>query len=185
MKKCKLLTFILFVFLIINFGCNNSPDKPDTGSSGTETINKSASDSMTPAQCSIVQDSVRKMAESITRNVNGKGPVAWLRYFENSPGFFMVSDGQLVFPNYDSATNFIENTLIKNITKIKLQWSNIRIDPITCKSAGMAANFHENITYSSGKTVPADGYFTAIVRQTSDGWKLHNAHWSSKSSSPK
>jgi hypothetical protein len=118
------------------------------------------------------------MAESIEKNVSQQGPVAWLRYFENTPDFFMASGGQLVFPNIDTATNFINTILIKSISKIELHWSNIRIDPLTPDLAGISAAFHEDITDAAGKKTPQDGYFTAIVHHTTQGWKLRNAHWS-------
>ena len=117
--------------------------------------------------------------DSISRNVSQHGPIAWLKYFENTSDFFMVSDGQLVFPNIDTATNFINNVLVKVIPKIQLSWSNIRIDPFTTSFAGISTVYHEDITDSSGKTTPHDGYFTGIAHQTSQGWKLRNAHWSS------
>lgn len=133
-----------------------------------------------PKDITGVQDSVRLMVDLIARNVSLNGPVAWLRYFEDTPGFFMASGGQLVFPNNDSAEKFINNVLIKSIAKIELRWSNIRIDPLTSKFAVIAANFHEDITDSAGTKLPMDGYFTGIAHQTSQGWKLHNAHWSIK-----
>lgn len=127
-----------------------------------------------------VQDSVRLMAEAIAKDISREGPVAWLRYFENTPGFFMASDGELVFPNYDSAKNFINTTLVKSISKIELHWSNMRIEPFSGEFAGLAAIFHEDITDAAGKTFPQDGYFTALAHQTKQGWKLQHAHWSGK-----
>ena len=137
-------------------------------------------DSLTPAQASVVKDSVQKMAESIAAAVSHEGPMAWIRYFENSPGFFMASEGQLVFPNNAMANDFIKNKLVKIMPKIELHWSNIRIEPLTRDLASLAATFHEDISYADGRKLPSDGYFTAVARQTSQGWKLHNAHWSTK-----
>jgi hypothetical protein len=119
------------------------------------------------------------MTSSIAKDVLRNGPVAWLTYFENTPDFFMVSDGQLVFPNIETAKKIINNTLLKTIQKIELRWSNIQIDPLTNKLASISAAFNEDITDSTRKTTPHAGYFTAIACQTSQGWKLHNAHWSS------
>lgn len=136
-------------------------------------------ESLNPKQVSDIRDSVQLMVESIAKNVSGEGPVAWLQYFENAPDFFMAADGQLVFPNIDSATHFINNILVKSIPKIELRWSNIRIDPLANKLASISAVYHEDITDSSRKMTPHDGYFTGIARQTSQGWKLQNAHWSS------
>ena len=140
---------------------------------------KNNAESFTPQERSIVQDSVRLMADSIAKDISAKGPVIWLRYFENTPDFFMAADGQLAFPNFDTATNFINHTLIKIMPKIQLRWTNIRIDPLSTKLASFSAVYHEDITDPAGKTTAYDGYFTGIAHQTSQGWKLRNAHWSS------
>ena len=152
---------ILIPLIVFAISCRNN----------TESLNlKQASD---------IQDSVQFMFEAIAQNVSREGSVAWLRYFENAPDFFMAADGQLVFPNIDTATNFINNILVKSMPKIELRWSNIRIDPLAHKLAGISAIYHEDITDPTGKMTPHDGYFTGIAHQTPQGWKLLNAHWSS------
>ena len=152
---------VLFSFILyFNISCNNR-------------------ESFTPKERSLVQDSVQFMVESIAKNISNEGPIVWLRYFENAPDFYMASDGQLVFPNIDTATSFINNKLINLMPDIQLRWSNIRIDPLTINLACISAAFHEDITDSTGQMTPHDGYFTGIAHQTSRGWKLHNAHWSS------
>jgi hypothetical protein len=135
--------------------------------------------SFTQKERSFVQDSVKLMTDSIAEAVSHEGPAAWLRYFENTPTFFMVSDGQLVFPNIDTARHFINNVLVKKMPEIELRWSGVQIDALTNEFANIAAFYHEDIPDSSGKKIPHDGYFTAIAHHTSQGWKLHNAHWSS------
>lgn len=135
-------------------------------------------ETLTAKQIANVKDSVQQMATSIATTISQQGPTAWLRYFEDAPNFFMASEGKLVFPNYDTAKNFINNTLVKIIRKIELRWSDVRIDPLTTNLANMAATFHEDITDASGKTTPQDGYFTGLAHQTPQGWKLLNAHWS-------
>src|SRR5690349_12465364 len=79
--------------------------------------------SLTSKQASAIKDSVQQMTESIAKNVSLEGPVAWLRYFENSPDFFMASGGKLVFPNIDTATKIINTILVKRILKIELRWT--------------------------------------------------------------
>ncbi len=125
-----------------------------------------------------VQDSVRQMADLIARDVSSEGPVAWLKYFENSPDFFMASAGQLVFPSKDSAISYVKNKLVTTIKKIDLRWNNLRIDPLTPRLAGISADFHEDIMGFDDRKMPVDGYFTGIAKQTSEGWQLRNAHWS-------
>jgi hypothetical protein len=134
--------------------------------------------SLTQEQSSVVKEEVQQMADSIARNVSEMGPVAWLRWFENAPDFFMASEGKLVFSTFDSATSFINKTLVKTISKIELHWGNIRIDPYTEKLASIAAVFHEDMTDSAGNKLRIDGYFTGVAYKSSQGWRLRNAHWS-------
>jgi hypothetical protein len=152
----------LLSLIVFAFACNNN------------------SASLNPKQAAGISDSVQLMAISIARDVSHNGPAAWLKYFEDTQGFFMASDGQLVFPGIDTAKNFINNILVKKISKIDLRWNSIRVDPLTTRLASIAANFQEDITDSDGKMIHQDGYFTGIAHQTPEGWKLYNAHWSSK-----
>ena len=125
-----------------------------------------------------IRDSVNVLAAGIARDVSAKGPSAWLDYFEDTPDFFMVSDGRLVFPDHQTAKDFIQNTLVKNIRRISLHWNNIRIAPLTAHLASMGANFHEELTDAGGKSIFHDGYFTGLAIWTDQGWQLRNAHWS-------
>ena len=154
----KLFTLTGLMFLIVS--CNN------------------CADSLTSAQSSVIKDSVNQMVETIAKSISHEGPLVWLRYFENSPDFFMAADGQLVFPDNNAATNFLKNIYAKSVSRIELKWKDIRIDPLTNKIAGVAAFFHENITDTAGKMSPSDGYFTGIAERTAQGWQLRNAHWS-------
>ncbi len=126
-----------------------------------------------------VCDSVNRMMQGIARDITAKGPSAWLIYFEDSPDFFMVSDGKMAFRDHETARLVIENTLAKNISHISLSWSHIRIDSLTPALASAGAEFHEDISDPSGKMTPYDGYFTALAERTDRGWQLRNAHWSS------
>jgi hypothetical protein len=155
-KYVALLSFLLY----FEVACNTFTENPS------------------PRQFHFTNDSVKKFAESMAQDVSGKGPVEWLQYFKNSPDFFMASDGQLVFPNYDSASNFIKNTLPKKISKIELSWKNIRVDSLAEGLASLSADFHEDITDNTGKKIPEDGYFTSVAQYTIQGWRLCNAHWS-------
>jgi hypothetical protein len=154
--------FVLPVLILLVGSCKNNMDK------------------ITPSESSIVRDSVQQMVESIAKAVSNEGPVAWIRYFENSPDFFMASEGQLAFTNNDSLANFLKYTYSKTVSKIELSWNQIRIDPFTNQLAGIAANFHEDITDTTGKKKPSDGYFTGTAHRTFQGWQLQNAHWSIK-----
>ena len=142
----------------------------------TSCTQKSAS--ISKQQADVVTDSVNTMMKYIAQDITTSGTAAWLKYFENSPAFFMASDGNLVFPSHDMAEYYINKNLKKSISKIGLQWGDIKIDPLTSQYANIAATFHEDITDESGASVPLNGFFTGIAHQSDGGWQLHNAHWS-------
>src|ERR1700722_13497190 len=77
-----------------------------------------------------VQTGVRNMAADIAKGLLVKGPVTWLGYFERNPNFFMANEGQRMFANYDSAEQFINETLVKEIIKINLTWGNMYVDSL-------------------------------------------------------
>jgi uncharacterized cupredoxin-like copper-binding protein len=136
---------------------------------------------LTDEQVSAVKNSVAKLTVNISSDVSVKGPIAWLNYFENSPDFFMASEGQIVFHSYSSAQKFIQDTLVKNISKIKLQWGNVHINVLSAKAASIGSDFHEDIIMTAGnKLIPVDGYFTGIAVLSNNTWKLRNLHWSIK-----
>ena len=119
------------------------------------------------------------MASAIAKDLDTKGPIAWLDYFEPSHQFFMANDGNLVFPTYDYATLFIKNVLAKQISRVKLQWNDMKIDSLSPDLAMIRAGYHEELFDLAHKPMPADGYFTGLASRTSSGWKLRNLHWSS------
>jgi len=136
---------------------------------------------LTSEQISNVKTSVTNLTANIAADISTKGPVAWLNYFENSPDFFMASEGQIVFHNYASAQSFIKDTLVKSISKISLQWGKMRINVLNTQLASIGSDFHEDITsLNANQTVPVDGYFTSTAVLTNAGWKLRNLHWSVK-----
>lgn len=136
------------------------------------------------AESKQVNDSVTLLMSNISKAITSKGPIAWLDYFENSPDFFMASDGQLAFKDYASAKTFITDTLVKNIPHINLKWDKVRIDPLTTDLASIATDFHEKLTDISGKSLGFDGYFTATAHHSLAGWKLRNVHWPIKHTLP-
>jgi hypothetical protein len=120
------------------------------------------------------------MISGLVNDLSNHGAVAWLNYFEESSDFFMVSDGKMAFKEYQSARNFIDDTLARVIVKIDLQLSNLRIDSLNEAMAFIGADFHEDLTDSTGKMIHADGYVTALIKQTDRGWKFRNLQWSLK-----
>lgn len=151
---------LILAMSCLAFACHTNPSALDTKESH------------------LVTDSIHRLVSGLTKDLADRGPIAWLNYFEESPDFFMVSNGQLVFKDYQSGKTFIENILTKNLIKIHLQLNQLRIDPLTSDLASIGADFHEDLVDSAGKIIQGDGYLTALVKHTPQGWKLRNLQWS-------
>jgi hypothetical protein len=131
-------------------------------------------------ESSAVKDSVTQMAARISIDISTHGPAAWLNYFENSPGFFMASDGMLVFKDYKTAKTYTLDTVVKNFKKIDLSWKNLKIDPLTANYASLGADFHEDITLANGQSLSIGGYVTATAHFDGSKWRLRNMNWAIK-----
>ncbi len=88
----KLPAFLLILAIEACTSCNNNSQKIFSYSS--------------------VKDSATNFMNSIAAKVTAQGPSAWLSLFEDTPEFFMASDGTLALNGYDSAKIFINNVLI-------------------------------------------------------------------------
>lgn len=87
--------------------------------------------SFTAAQKAAVEKEVRQFAASVSRDVTQQGPAAWEKHFADSPAFFMASDGKLVFPNRQAASQAI-GELTRTIQHIELTWGDdLRVDAFT------------------------------------------------------
>jgi hypothetical protein len=136
---------------------------------------------LTAEESAAVKESVTQLAANISMDLTSKGPAAWVNYFENDPGFFMASNGMLVFKDYKTAKTFTLDTVAKKFKKINLSWKNLKIDPLTATYASFGADFHEDIVLANGKALAADGYFTATAHFDGTRWKLRNMNWAMKS----
>jgi hypothetical protein len=125
-----------------------------------------------------VKDSVRLLLTNLQNGLSQQGPIVWLNYFDQSPDFYMATEGQIAFKDYPVAKQFIETILIKKISTIHLTFNQLRIDSLSTALAVIGTGFHEDLTDSTGLITHSDGYLTALARQTADGWKLENLHWS-------
>lgn len=138
-------------------------------------------DPFDPAHVAAMRDSVRDMAAAIARDLERDGPTAWLTYFLDDPGFFMASDGSVVFPSLDSATSFVRG-FAPGIDRMELVWGDMRIDPLAPGSAILGASYDEVLTDTSGVESRFRGYFTGLAVHAPEGWRLRHMHWSSPAS---
>ena len=136
------------------------------------------------AEALTVTNGVRAFMSTVADGVTRRGPAAWQDYFEDTPAFFMASEGRMVFENADAATQGIKE-LTKSIAHIALRWGDpLRVDPLTSTLAMVAAPYHEDLTDAGGHQVVEDGYFTALAELGPKGWRFRNAHWSVATSPP-
>jgi hypothetical protein len=63
----------------------------------------SHSHSVTPDGTSPVDQAVRAFMQTVSHSVTQDGPMAWIKYFDASPAFFMAVNGQMAFPNSAAA----------------------------------------------------------------------------------
>jgi len=134
--------------------------------------------SLDPTHAASMVDSVRAFADSVARGITTRGPVAWRDYLADDPAFFMASEGRLVFPNHEAASQTIE-ALRHQITEIQLRWGDsLRVDPLAPGLAVLAASYHETRVDTTGKRLEEDGFFTGLVEHRAGRWQLRDAHWS-------
>jgi len=88
----------------------------------------------------IVEESVRIMASRLSADLGQRGPIAWMDYFAEVPGFFMASDGLAVFPDYETASAFVDG-LAGRIAAMRLEWTDLRVEPLTKTMAVMWAAY--------------------------------------------
>ena len=131
-----------------------------------------------PDPAAAVRDGVRLFMETVARDVTAHGPTAWRRHFADTPSFFMVSDGQMVFADSRSASEGIR-ALPQIIRQIELNWGgNVRVDPLTPTLASVATPYSEVLTDPQGHRTAASGFFTGLAEYRNGQWQFRNAHWS-------
>ena len=134
--------------------------------------------SLSPARAGEVERDVRAFAGAVAHDVTHDGPAAWQRLFEESPAFFMASEGRLVFPDRASARTAIDE-LVRTVKQIELKWGDdLRVDPLTEDLAILGASYHEIRLGIAGDRVDESGFFTGTVEHHGGRWQFRNAHWS-------
>jgi hypothetical protein len=137
-----------------------------------------ASKSLTPAGAAAVEQDVRAFAQTVAHDVAVEGPLAWLKYFDAGPSFFMAVNGQMAFPNRAAANEGTKDFAL-TIRHIELEWGDLRVDPLTPEFAVVAAPWREIQVDNGGHRVEEDGFFTALAEYRDGRWQFRDAHWSS------
>lgn len=143
-----------------------------------------ASDShLTSDEAVAVDRAVRSFMQNVSHSVTRDGPLAWLKYFDVTPAFFMAVNGQIAFPNADAAQNGT-HAFAQTIRQIELKWGDdLRVDPLTSQFAIVAASWRETQVDNAGHSRTTTGYFTGLAEYREGQWQFRNAHWSEPVSS--
>ena len=166
MKILRLTSVLLLV--ITSAGCKMGRN---TTSNGSQLL--------TPSDAAGVVQAVRTFTATVALDVTQEGPLAWGKFFEDNPAFFMAVNGQMAFPNGTAAKNGIQNVALA-LKHIDLKWGDdLRIDPLTPELAVVAAPWREIQIDSAGHRVEETGFFTGLAEFREGRWQFRNAHWSS------
>jgi hypothetical protein len=142
------------------------------------------SQSLPPARAAAVGESARTFMRTVAHDVTKEGPLAWLKFFDNGPGFFMAVNGQLAFPNAAAAKEGTQN-FARTINRIDLTWGDdLRVDPLTTELAVVAASWREILVDKAGHRTEETGYFTGLAEYRDGFWRFRDAHWSAPISPP-
>jgi hypothetical protein len=133
---------------------------------------------LTAEQRAGAEDGARRFVLQVAQDVTRDGPAAWRGEFADSPAFFMASEGKLVFPTSQAATQGIDS--FAHITKrIELHWGDdLKIDVLTPELAVVGTTWHEVRDDTEGHHVEESGYFTGLVEKRNGKWEFRDAHWS-------
>lgn len=130
-----------------------------------------------------VDQAVRAFMQTVSDSVTQDGPLAWIKYFDKSPAFFMAVNGQMAFPNASAAQEGTRK-FAQTIRQIQLKWENdLRVDPLTNEYALVGVSWREVQVDRAGHSVTETGYFTALAEYRDGHWQFRNAHWSAPVSS--
>ena len=142
-----------------------------------------AAQSLTAEKRAAVEASVREFMSKVQQDVTREGPLAWQKEFQDSPAFFMASEGQLAFANGQAAQQGVQG-LPKIIKKIALRWDDMRVDVLTTDLAAVGASWQEVREDPQGHSTTQKGYFTGVVEQQNGTWQFRDVHWSAVPAEP-
>jgi hypothetical protein len=138
---------------------------------------------VTPDGASPVDQAVREFMQTVSHSVTQDGPMAWIKYFDATPAFFMAVNGQMAFPNATAAREGTR-TFAQTIRHIELKWGDdLRVDPVTNEFAVVAVSWREIQIDTAGHSVIETGYFTGLAEYREGRWQFRDVHWSSPVSS--
>src|SRR5258708_4895859 len=140
--------------------------------------------SLTPASAAAIDESARTFMHTVAHDVTQEGPLAWLKFFNTGPEFFMAVNGQLAFPNAAAAKEGTQN-FARTINRIDLTWGDdFRVDPLTAELAVVAASWREIQLDKAWHRIEEAGYFTGRAGDRHGRCRLLDPHRSALNTPP-
>jgi hypothetical protein len=125
-----------------------------------------------------VEDGVRAFMHDVAHDITQDGPIAWRKYFADTPAFFMAVNGKIAFASSAEVTAGLPQ-VAQAIKQIELKWGDdLRVDPLAPDLAVVGASYHELQVWADGHHVEDNGYFTGVAQYRDGRWQFRDAHWS-------
>jgi hypothetical protein len=135
---------------------------------------------LTAARVGGVEDGVRAFMHDVAHDVTQDGPMAWRKYFADTPAFFMAVNGKIAFANSAEVTAGLPQVALA-IKQIELKWGDdLRVDPLALDLAVVGASYHELQVWADGRHVDNSGYFTGVAQYRDGRLQFRDAHWSER-----
>lgn len=137
-----------------------------------------ATELLPPSRAATVRQGVQEFMQIVARDVTRGGPVAWCKYFDTNPEFFMAVNGKLAFASGADAQKGTQE-FAHTIHSIELKWGkDFRVDPITPGLAVVGVSWREVQVDNANHSTEEAGYFTAVAQYQKGHWKFRDVHWS-------
>jgi hypothetical protein len=135
---------------------------------------------LTAARVGGVEDGVRAFMHDVAHDVTQDGPMAWRKYFADTPAFFMAVNGKIAFANSAEVTAGLPQVALA-IKQIELKWGDdLRVDLLAPDLAVVGASYHELQVWADGRHVDNSGYFTGVAQYRDGRLQFRDAHWSER-----
>jgi hypothetical protein len=140
--------------------------------------------SLTSASAAAIDESARTFMHTVAHDVTQEGPLAWLKFFNTGPEFFMAVNGQLAFPNAAAAKEGTQN-FARTINRIDLTWGDdLRVlAPRRCDDREFSSERIIQVD-KAGHRIEEAGYFAGVAEYRDGRWRFRDAHWSAPISPP-
>lgn len=127
-------------------------------------------------------DSARALLVSVPTALADRGPSAWLDFFEDSPSFFMASDGAIAFSDRSAAETYLDG-FSRSVSEMALEWHEPRFEDLGGDVVVVTASYDETIRMHDGTESSFAGRMSGVIRRQANRWRFQHLHWSSPANS--